>query len=107
MAHVTAELVDENTLSVDGVLFHCKPDDEVLLRPVYSLSISASTLTPDLQCSNCGYKACYFSWYHRTGFVGRFVNHCPGCGLKIAGVIGGWQPAQSAQQTRSSSGSSN
>ncbi len=88
MAHVTAELVDENTLSVDGVLFHRRPDDEVLLRPIYSLSAGASTLTPDLQCSNCGYRAHYFNWYHRTGFVERYVKHCPGCGFKILGVIG-------------------
>lgn len=88
MAHVTAELVDENTLSVDGVLFHRRPDDEVLLRPIYSLSAGASSLTPLLQCSNCGYKSQYFSVYHLTGFKQRIMKHCPGCGFKILGVAG-------------------
>lgn len=32
--HVTATLVDENTLDVGGVLFHRRDDDEVLLQPL-------------------------------------------------------------------------
>ena len=87
-SHVTAKLVDENTLEVRGVLFHRRPDDEVLLRPIYSLSMGASSLTPILQCSNCGYKASYFSWYHLTNYKQRYVKHCPGCGYKILGVVG-------------------
>lgn len=88
MAHVIAQLVDENTLSVDGALFHRKPDDEVLLRPIYSIGDGAGALTPDLQCSSCGYRAHYFSWYGLTDFKKRYVKHCPGCGRRILGVIG-------------------
>lgn len=88
MAQVVVELVDENTLEFDGSLFIREREDEVLLRPIYSLSDGASSLTPDLQCSSCGYRARYFSWYGLTDFKNRYVKHCPGCGLKILGVIG-------------------
>lgn len=86
--HVIAELVDENTLEVNGVRFVRESEEEVVLRPIYSLSAAGTTLTPTLQCSNCGYKASYFSWYHLTGFKQRYVKHCPGCGFKILGVFG-------------------
>lgn len=86
--HVIAHIVDENTISVDGVTFVRKCEDEVLLRPIYSLSDGATSLAPVLQCSSCGYRAPYFSWYHLTGFRQRYVRHCPGCGLRILGVLG-------------------
>lgn len=88
MANVTVTLVDENTLEFDGSLFIRESDEEVLLRPIYNTSIEISSLTPVLQCSNCGYRAGYFNWYGLTDFKQRFVKHCPGCGFKIMGVIG-------------------
>ena len=88
MANVTVTLVDENTLEFDGSLFIRKSEEEVLLRPIYNTSIGASSLTPLLQCSNCGYKLQYFSVYRLTGFQQRFIKHCPGCGFKIMGVAG-------------------
>lgn len=41
----------------------------------------------DLECSNCGYSREYFFWYEGTGYYNRLVNFCPGCGLKIFGVV--------------------
>ena len=88
MPHVTAEIVDENTLEVEGVRFVREDDDEVLLRPIFGLGDGGSTLSPKIQCSSCGYTAGYWHWYNLLGFKKRYVKHCPGCGLKIAGVIG-------------------
>ena len=88
MAHVMAELVDENTLEVDGVRFVRENDDEVLIRPIYGFTEGSNSFSPKMQCSSCGYTAGYWQWFHLTGFRKRYVRHCPGCGMKIAGVMG-------------------
>ena len=88
MSQIVAEFVDENTLEFQGVRFVREDDEEVLLRPIYPLSQDARNLTPVVQCSNCGYSAGYWNWYHLLGFKKRYVKHCPGCGKKIFGTIG-------------------
>lgn len=81
-SHVTAKLVDENTLDVNGVLFHRRPEDEVLLQP------TTKAVAPRLRCSNCGFERQYAFWYRHLDYEGRQVDYCPGCGLRILGVIG-------------------
>ncbi|WP_405736116.1 hypothetical protein [Bifidobacterium sp.] len=81
-AHVTATLLDENTMSVNGTVFVRQAEDEVLLRP------ASDAVAPRLRCSNCGFERQYTFWYQRLGYQGRVVSFCPGCGLRIAGVVG-------------------
>lgn len=57
-------------------------DDEALLRP------TTKAVAPKLRCSNCGFERAYYYWYKKLGFLERCVNYCPGCGYRIAGVIG-------------------
>lgn len=57
-------------------------EDEVLLRPM------TNAIAPKLRCSNCGFERAYYYWYKRLGYQERCVNFCPGCGFKVAGVIG-------------------
>ena len=79
--HVTALLVDENTLSVNGTLFVRKrADEEVLLQPMND------TVAPKLRCSNCHYERAYYYWYNALHYKERVVNYCPGCGHPILGV---------------------
>ena len=78
--HVTAKLVDENTLDVNGVLFHRRLEDEVLLQP------TTKAVAPRLKCSNCGFERQYTFWYRHLDYEGRQVDYCPGCGLRIMGV---------------------
>ncbi len=81
--HVTALLVDENTLSVNGTLFVRKrADEEVLLQPMND------AVAPRLRCNNCHFTRQYTYWYRKLGFIDRAVNYCPGCGYKILGVVG-------------------
>lgn len=80
--HVTATLVDENTLDVNGVMFQRRPEEyEVLLQPM------DDALAPRLSCSNCHFERGYTFWYKRIGFKDRQIMHCPGCGYKILGVV--------------------
>lgn len=79
---VTATLVDENTLDVDGVLFHRRPDEEVLLQ------VASKAVAPRLRCSHCGFERQYTFWYRKLDYEGRLMNYCPGCGLRILGVAG-------------------
>lgn len=87
MSQIVAELVDENTLEFQGVRFVREDEWEVLLRPIYSLEQGGNTMAPKMQCSNCGYSAGYWSWYHQLKFKDRYVKHCPGCGKKIIGMV--------------------
>lgn len=82
MRQVNAVLVDENTLEVNGVTFIRKSHDEVLLQP------TTKGQAPRLKCSNCDFERGYTFWYHHIGFEGRQIAHCPGCGLRIMGVVG-------------------
>lgn len=81
-AHVTATLLDENTLSVNGTLFVRQAEDEVLLQA------TTSGAAPRLRCSNCGFTRQYTYWYAKLEFRARIVNYSPRCGLRIAGAIG-------------------
>ena len=81
--HVTAIIIDENTLEVTGVQFVRKrDDDEVLLQP------TNGAIAPRLRCSGCGFERSYTFWYKRLHFQERQLNFCPGCGHPILGVIG-------------------
>lgn len=80
--HVTATIVNENTLSVNGTLFVRKRDDEVLLQPMQD------TVAPKLRCSNCHYERAYYYWYKALHYQERVVDFCPGCGHPILGVVG-------------------
>ena len=82
MEHVSATIVDEDTLSVDGVLFVRNSDDEVLLQP------TTKAVAPTLRCSCCGFERQYTFWYKRLRFKDRQISFCPGCGHRIYGVIG-------------------
>ena len=82
MPHVNAEILDKDTLSVNGTLFVRKSGDEVLLQPMNK------AVAPRLRCSNCGFNRQYTYWYSRLDFKDRIVNFCPSCGLKVAGAIG-------------------
>ncbi len=86
MAHVSAQLVDESTLDVEGVLFVRKDDDEVLLRPM------TKAVAPRLACSACGFERAYTFWFKRLDFVDRTIEFCPGCGRHIIGVAAGVRP---------------
>ncbi len=86
MPVVVAEVIDKDTLEINGARFVREDEEEVLLRPIYSLQQGSNTLAPKMQCSNCGYSAGYWSWYHLLGFKERYVKHCPGCGKKIFGT---------------------
>lgn len=62
-----------------------QPDeDETLLREIYGV---LDEWPYDLECTNCHYREGYFFWYRKTGFVGRKIRHCPGCGMRIFGVV--------------------
>jgi hypothetical protein len=81
MPHVTATILDENTLSVNGTTFKRQSGDEVLLQPV------DDARAPRLRCSNCHFERGYTFWYKRIGFKDRQISFCPGCGFKIMGVV--------------------
>lgn len=88
MPVVVAEVIDKDTLEINGARFVREDDEEVLLRPIYSLQQGSNTLAPKMQCSNCGYTAGYWSWFHQLKFKDRYVKHCPGCGKRIFGTVG-------------------
>lgn len=79
--HVTATLVDEDTLSVNGTIFVRKSTEEVLLQP------TTDERAPRLRCSNCHFERGYTFWYKRIDFQDRQIKHCPGCGYRILGVV--------------------
>lgn len=78
--HVTAVLLDENTLSADGVIFERKSSKEAMLAPM------SRAKAPMLRCSKCGFGRHYTYWFQKLDYHEMIVHHCPGCGSKIAGV---------------------
>lgn len=85
-ARVTATVIDRDTLSVDGEVYRRDHGDECLLR--HNGKHTGRRIQPeDLECSNCGWSHEYFFWYEGTCYYNRLVNYCPGCGLKILGVV--------------------
>ena len=78
---VSAVLLDENTLSVDGVQFVRKSDTETLLKQ------ENRAIAPKLKCVKCNFGRPYTYFFQKLGFEDMIVNHCPGCGRKIMGVL--------------------
>lgn len=79
--HVTAVLLDENTLSVDGVEFVRKSSMETMIRPV------SKALAPALICVKCDFKRPYTYYFQMLEYKNMVISHCPGCGRLITGVL--------------------
>ena len=79
-----AVYVDKDTIVryADGEVFHRDhSEEEVLLQP------TSKAVAPRLRCSNCGFERQYTFWYRKLHYLERQINYCPGCGLKILGVV--------------------
>lgn len=78
--HVTAVLLDEDTLSVDGVEFVRKSSMETQLQPI------SRAKAPFLRCVKCGFGRHYTYFFQKLDYQDMIVAHCPGCGRTITGV---------------------